>query len=358
MVNTNYYFGNFLLNNMVNDVGISIQAKSIDMPTVRPVTFPMARRDGVKKSGQMIDPRDVHIVLRVVGSSRTDLLSRLDTLKQSLFLQGQQLIIYEIDARYYANVDCISAPIPLQVGKDVISATVGCTFRCYDPIAYSPVLSTYDTGTVALTLSSSLWNFAAINITGGGTYYSYPLFRITNKTSTGSTTLTANRNSGTAYTTIAVAATSFSGSAADQLTITHGGTTQTLTASSGWSIGATTINVNSFTASANYVSSDVVAKVTQWQSLSITQTQDSQTLSVNTSSSVALPNANNDYVDIQCDPAASQGWTVQTNGSGLYSDFQGVMPVVEPSTTTFNIAIGSASAVSADCLISWRARYL
>lgn len=358
MVNTSYYFGSLLLNSMTNNLGITVLSKNVDMPTVKPVTFPMARRDGVKKSGQQIEPRDVHVILEVVGSSRVDLLSRLDTLKQGLFLQGQQLIIYEIDARYYTNVDCVSAPITFQAGQSAVKAHVPCTFRCYDPFAYASTLSTYDTGTVALTLASSLWNFAAINITGDGTYYSYPLFHIVNKTSTGSTTLTSARNNGTAYTTIAVASTSFSGASGDQLTITHGGTTQTLTASAGWSVGATSISTNSFTASANYVSSDVAAKVTQWNALTISQTQDSQTLTVNTSSGVPLPNLNGDYVDVQCDPAQTQGWSVQTNGSGLFSDFQGVPPVIEPGTTTFNISIASASAVSADCLISWRARYV
>jgi hypothetical protein len=356
--NSNYYFGSFLLNNMVHSFGISVQAKSIDMPAVRPATSSMARRDGVKKSGQMIEPRDVHVVLKVVGTSRVDLESRLDTLKQALFLQGQQLIIYEIDARYYTNVDCVSAPIPLQVGKDVTSATVGCTFRCYDPIAYSPILSTYDTGTVALTSANSLWNFAAITITGGGTYYSYPLFHITNKTSTGSTTLSAGLTSGNNYTSISVNATPFSASTGDQVAITHGGTTQTLTLSSPCALGATSISVSSFTASANYVSTDAVAKVTQWNALSISQTQDSQTLSVNTSSLVALPKNNGDYVDVQCDPAQTAGWSVQTNGSGLYSDPQGVFPVIEPGTTTFNISIASSSAITASCLISWRSRYL
>lgn len=358
MVNSNYYFGTFLLNSMVNNFGITVLSKNVDMPTVKPIVFPMARRDGAKKSGQQIDPRDVHLMLEVVGTSRADLESRLDSLKQALFLQGQQLIILEIDARYLQNVDCISAPINFQAGQSPVKAHVPCVFRCYDPFFYASSLSTYDTGTVTLTLSSSLWNFAAITITGGGTYYSYPTFHLINKTSTGSTTLSANRNSGTAYTTIAVNATSFSGSTGDQITITHGGTTQTLTASANWSVGATSISVNSFTASANYVSGDAVAKVTQWNSLSITQTQDSQTLSVNTSSSVPLPSTNGDYIDIQCDPAASQGWSAQTNGSGLFSDPQGVFPVVEPGSTTFNISIASASAVSADCLVSWRARYL
>lgn len=352
-----YSFGSYTLNNMVNGLGTTLLAKNVDMPVIKPVTFPMARRDGLKKSGEFVDGRDVNVLLKVVGSSRLDLISRIDTLQQALSLRSQTLIIHE-DGRYYQSVDCISAPVQFQAGQGVVAAAVPCTFKCYDPYAYAAALSTYDTGTVALTLSSSLWNFAAINQAGGGTYYSYPLFHIINKTSTGSTTLSAGLTSGTNYTSISVNATSFSGSSGDQLTITHGGTTQTLTASASWSVGATSISVSSFMASANYVSGDAVAKVTQWTSVSVSQAPDSQVLSVNTSSSVALPKNNGDYIDIQCDPAATNGWSVQTNGSGLYSDPQGLFPVMEPGTTTFNISIACASAVSADCLISWKSRYL
>lgn len=351
----NYYFGSFLLNNMSTGLGTTLLAKNMDLPIVKPVTFPIARRDGLKKSGEFVDGRDINVLLQVVGSSRIDLMSRIDTLQQALALRSQNLIIRE-DGRMFRSVDCVSAPVNFKAGSGVVQATVPCTFKAYDPYAYAASLSTYDTGTVSLTLSSSLWNFSAISLTGGGTYYSYPLIHLINKTSTGSTTLTAARNSGTAYTTIAVAATSFSGSTGDQITITHSGTTQTLTASAGWSVGATSISVNSFTASANYVSSDVAAKVTQWTQISISQTQDSQTLTTSSSSSVPLPSANADYVDIQCDPAT--GMTIQTNSSGKYSDPVGLFPVVEPGTTTINISIACASAVSAEAIISWNSRWL
>lgn len=352
----NYYFGSCLLNNMTNGLGTTLLGKNVDMPVINPVTFPIARRDGLKKSGEFVDGRDINVLLQVIGSSRVDLMSRIDTLQQALALRSQNLIIHE-DGRMFRSVDCLSAPVQFAAGKGVVQATIPCAFRAYDPYAYSATLSSYDTGIQTLTLSSSLWNFPAISITGGGNYYSYPLLHIINKTSTGSTTLTANRNSGTAYTTIAVAATSFSGSTGDQLTIAHGGTTQTLTASAGWSIGATSISVNSFTATANYVSSDVAAKVTQWTAITISQTQDSQTLSASSSSAVPLSSANADYVDIQCDPA--QGYTVQTNSSGNYSDpISALFPVIEPGTTTINISIACASAVRAECVISWNARWL
>lgn len=353
----NYLFGAFQINANSGGYGYFIESKTLHAPTMSPAVFPIARRDGGKRSGERVNPRQIDLDIKVIGSSRTDLLSRLDSLQQALSLRSQSLLIHDSGTRYYQSVDCFSAETKLGPGN-VVACLVACKFLAADPYAYATTSSSYDTGTVALTLSSSLWNFPSISITGGGTYYSYPLLHIINKTSTGNTTLTSARNSGTSYTTIAVAATSFSGSTGDQITITHSGTTQTLTASSGWSVGATTINVNSFTASANYVSGDVAAKVTQWTSISVAQTNDSQTISANSTSATPLPSANGDYVDFQCDPAQTAGMTIQTNGSGKYSDPNGVFPVVEPGLTTFNISIACASAVSAECIVSWVSRYV
>lgn len=354
---TAYFFGSAQINANSGGYGYFIESKPLSSPTFSPVLFPVARLGAMKKSGETTNPREIAMDIKVIGTSRTDLLSRLDSLQQTLSQRSQPLTIHDTGTRYYQSVDCTSAETVLGKGN-IVACLVQTKFLASDPYAYASTLSTYDTGTVALTLASSLWNFASINVTGGGTYYSFPLFHITNKTSTGNTTLTAGLTSGNSYTSISVSATPFSASTGDQITITHGGTTQTLTLSAPCALAATSISVNSFTASANYVSSDAVAKVTQWTSLSISQLQDSQTFSINSSSSVLLPKLNNDYIDIQCDPATVQGWSAQTNGSGLFSDPQGIFPVVEPDTTTFNISIACASAVSADCLISWRSRYL
>jgi len=223
-------------------------------------------------------------------------------------------------------------------------------------MAYAATSSSYDTGTVVLTLSSSVWNFAPIAIAGGGTVESYPLIHIVNKTSTGSTTLTTARNSGTAYTTLPVNATSFSGVIGDDLILSNGTTTQTVNVASNFSVGATTITVTSFTANATYAIGASVAKDTQWSAISVTQTTDSQTITTYSTSGTPLPNLNNDYVDIQCDPAT--GMSIITNGSGEKSDPVGIFPTLNPDSTTFNIAITSNSAVSADALFSWTARYL
>jgi len=352
----NYTLGSFVLSGNSLGLGYFFISKPLDMPTVSPITFNIARRDGLKKSGETVGSREINVVIKVVGSSRSDLISRLDSLQQALSLRGQSLMIHEdATARYYQNVDCVSATAPLGPGN-IVSCPVAIKFVAYDPYAYASTSSSYDTGTVALTLASSLWNFTAINITGGGTYYSYPLLHIINKTSTGSTTLTTARNSGTPYTTLPVNATSFSASIGDVLQLNNGSTTQNVTVATAFSVGATTITVTSFTANATYAIGATVLKVTQWNSIQISQVQDSQTLSANSTASVPLPNVNGDYVDVTCDPAT--GMSIITNSSGKLSDPVGLFPVMEPGTTTFNIGISCASAVSAECIISWTPRYM
>ncbi len=353
---TAYLFGSFQINANTGGLGYFVEGKSLNSPSFDPVLFPIARLGALKKSGEAVKPREIAVDIRVIGSSRSDLLSRLDTLQQALFERSQVLLIHDTGTRQYQSVDCISAEAVLGKGRSVVSCIAQCKFLASDPYAYATSSSSSDTGTVALTLASSLWNFAAINVAGGGTIYSYPLFHIVNKTSTGSTTLTTARNSGSTYTTLPVNATSFSASVGDILQLSSGGNTQNATVATAFSTSATTLTVTSFVANATYGIGATVAKVTQWTAISISQTQDSQTISASSSTDTPLPSANNEYIDVQCNPVA--GISIIANSSGENIDFSGVPPVIEPGTTTFNIAIACVSAVSAQCVISWNQRYL
>lgn len=350
-----YYFGSYQLDLFTSGLGNIIRSKDVSAPIMTPVTSNVARRYGSVKNGELVGARDIDIEIKIIGTSRSDLISRLDDLKKALRLRGQSLVIYE-DGRLFNNVDCLEASAKLSGGANVLACQVSAKFKAYDPMAYAASSSSYDSGTVVLTLASSVWNFSAISITGGGTVDSYPLIRLVNKTSTGSVTTTAARNSGTGYTTLAVNATTFSALVGDQLQLSNGSTTQTVIVATGFSVGATTITVNSFTANATYGIGATVLKLTQWSAISIAQATDSQTVTAYSTVTVPLPLINGDYTDIQCDP--STGFSIQTNGNGKYHDPIGVFPVLEPDSTTFNISITSASAVSAQALFSWVSRYL
>lgn len=354
---SNYTFGAFQLNAVAGGLGYYVIGRDLPLPVVKPVTYNIARRDGAKKSGEAVDPRQVTLTIKVVGSSRTDCIARVDALQQALALRGQALCIHE-DGRYYQNVDALSAPVSFKAGGGVVSCEVQVAFLCYDPYAYASAQSSYDSGVVALTLSGGLWNFPPIAISGGGTTYSLPLIRLYNRTSSGASLLTAARNSGTVYTTLAVAATPYSGAVGDTIILSNGTNTQTVTVATGFSAGATTITVSSFTANANYTTSSSATKNTQWSSITVAQSNDSQTITGSNSATAPLPNLSGDYVDIQCDPTGASGWTIQTNGSGQLVEPLGVFPVIEPTSTSFAISIASGSAVSAEAVISWLPRYL
>jgi hypothetical protein len=351
-----YTFGSFLLHNP--SAGYLLTGKELNLPIVKPHTAPIARREGMKKSGEQVDSRTVTATVKVVGISRLDLISKIDALQQALSLRGQALCLHE-DGRFYKNVDAIGAPVKFQAGHGIVQCEIAIAFTAYDPFAYAVTNNSYDTGSVALTLSGSSWAFSTISLSDSGTVYSLPFIRIYNRSSTGSTTLSAGLTSGTSYTSISVNATTFSASVGDQLTLTDGGSnTQTLTVATAFSAGATTISVNSFTAATSYASGDSVTKITQWTNLAIAQMPDSLALSCNSSVGAALPALNGDYVDIQCDPSVFNGYTIQTNSNGQLIEPLGLFPVIEPGTTTFTISIQCASAVTAEAVFTWTSRYM
>lgn len=352
-----YTYGQFQINANTGLLGYFLTAKDLSLPVKKPSTSYIPRSAVSKKSGEAIEPRSIPVVIKVVGSSRPDLISRLDALQQALDLRSQPLCIHE-DGRTYQAVDALSASTSFKAGSGVVQCEVQCVFMAYDPFAYAATPSTYDTGTVTLSASGGSWAFPTISITGGGTTYAYPFIRVYNRSSTGSTTLSAGLTNGTGYTSISVNATTFSAAIGDTITITHSSTTQTLTVATAFSVGTTTITVSSFTASANYVSGDVAAKVTQWTNITITQMLDSLSIATVNTGSAPLPANNGDYVDIQCSPTAINGWSIQTNNSGNFSDPIGLFPVVEPIVTPFAITIVAGSQVSAEAAFTWTARYL
>jgi hypothetical protein len=353
----NYTFGQFVLNQNSNGLGYYLMERELPLPIVKPIQFNIARRDGAKKSGETVDARIINAKIKIIGTSRIDLVSRVDALQQALSYRSQQLCLHE-DGRYYQSVDATVAPVKFSAGGGVVACGCVVTFTCYDPYAYSATPSTYDTGQQNPTLSNGTWNLMPINLTGGGTIYSYPLIRLYNYASSGSTTLTAALTSGNTYTSISVNPTPFSCQSGDQILITDGITTQALTCNGGFSVNATTILVNSFVASTNYIVGDIAQKNTAWTSLTVTQSNDNQTIAATATQTTPLPSKNGDYVDIQCDPAALNGWTIQTNSSGVYAEPTGLFPVMEPGLTTFNVGINCPSTVITDVVFSWVPRYL
>src|SRR2546430_516934 len=124
-------FGSYSLDTVSGGLGIMFQGKDVSAPVVTPVTSNVARRYGTVKSGEVVGARDIDVALKIVASSRLDLIARLDALKKALWLRGQQLVVYE-DLRYFANVDCLSAEAKVGGGATVLTAPVVLKFRAYE----------------------------------------------------------------------------------------------------------------------------------------------------------------------------------------------------------------------------------
>src|SRR5256885_3712845 len=205
-----YSFGGYILNSFSNGLGNIVRSKDISTPTVTPITASVARRFGTVKSGESVGARDIDITLKIIGSSRTDLISRLDALKKALRLRGQSLVIFE-DSRLLQNTDCLAAEGKLTGGADVLACNLSLKFRAYDPIMYAATSSSYDTGTVALTSASGTWNFPAISVTGGGTSGAFSPLKFKKKTSTRAATPSPAPKVSTGYTQLPRDATRFRG---------------------------------------------------------------------------------------------------------------------------------------------------
>lgn len=271
---TSYFFGTFNIN---DDAHYFLRHKNLDSAEIKPTLQKIAHLDGEKQTGYATNSRQIPIVIEVVGTSRSDLESRVDTLDAALRLKQQQLQIHALDSRYFI-ADCISAKLPL-TGDTPIKAQVACVFLCQSPYAYAQATSTQNVAAANLTLvSGSIYKYADQSFAGGGTAVALPTIHL--------------------------------------------------------------------------VSTNNIA----WTQVQIIQNTDSRTLTITSN----LPTATNDYLDIYCDPnnIPSGGYSVQKNGTTGCA-FNGIFPVLEPTTTSWTIQVttgGSTPAGSAQW--SWQARWM
>jgi hypothetical protein len=164
-------FGTFDLDG--NTSGYYLRQKNLDLAEVKPSLQKVAHLDGMKISGEVVNERLISCVVEVIGASRSDLESKLDTLDLALRLKQQQLAIHTLDTRYFV-ADCIKAPVTF-AGDKAISALVNCTFLCAVSYAYSSTTSTQSVAGASLTLvSGSTYKYADQTFSGGGTAVALP----------------------------------------------------------------------------------------------------------------------------------------------------------------------------------------
>lgn len=357
---TTYQYGAFVLNDGVN---YFLTEKHLDMPAFRQTLFPIARLEGMKKTGERINEKRIPVVITVVGVSRSDLESKLDTLYGALALRQQSLTLHALDNRYYV-ADAISGTAHLVPGK-ILSAQVPVTFVAQQPFAYAPAQSIATTGSVTLTQvtgSTTNWQLAGgFNVgAGGGNYFARPTLQIYNLTPINQTNLTAALTSGNVYTTLSVSALPAAATTGQIFILVNASNVyQRVTLAANALLGATSLSVTSFTANANYPAPGTNCGLdTYFQGFVLNQQPDNQTLL--TTAVPVVQNAPTGGVTIYCDPTAPSGYSVIPTGApGLTPiAFSGSFPVIEPLSTTFTLTLTCSTAPTIQLTAIWTPRWL
>lgn len=170
-------FGSFNLNDNKNYI---IRSKNLDFAEVKPTLQKLAHLDGMKISGSSINSRQIQVTMEVIGSSRTDLENKLDTLDLALSLKQQQLTLHTTPDNRYFVADCLSAKTQF-ANTDPVRAMVTLVFLCQIPYAVNPTTSTQSIAAGNLTLvSGHVYQFANQVFAGGGTAIALPTIHLVN----------------------------------------------------------------------------------------------------------------------------------------------------------------------------------
>jgi hypothetical protein len=375
-----YSYGDFQINDHLGGLGYFLMSKDLDFPEMKPAISPLALYDGNKITGYQVAHRQIQCDIYIVGTSRTDCIARKDQLEAALALRDQQLVLHE-DGRYWI-ANAISGKARFAAGKGIVQAQIPVLFICANPYAIAAAAAApYDSGNVAYTtvVVAGSYRSPVFYVAGGGTIYCWPTITLTHQLATpGSTTLNGALTQGTNYTSITVtSAPALSAGQVIKLSWTTGGNTfaQKLVVSGTVTAGATSIPVNSFTASASFpITSTTVAISTAWNNVTIAQLTDNYSIQANgnndqtyeivggnsvVSGVYLLPQAQNDFITINCDPTASNGWTITGSVQGVSFTYQpnGAFPPLEPTTTQWQITVTADNQPTADFKLAWTPRY-
>jgi hypothetical protein len=205
---TTYMYGACVLHDGIN---YFLTEKPLDFPVFKQTYFQVGRLEGVKKSGERLNERQIAVTIKVVGASRVDLEYKLDTLYQGLSARQQSLTLHSEDARYYI-ADAVAGQARLVPGR-ILAVDVPVTFVCQQPFAYASSQSVRTWASLLMSAVSgqaNVWQLPSasnpLSVSGGGNYFARPTIILTNETTANATTLSSTVSSGTAYTTLSVAA--------------------------------------------------------------------------------------------------------------------------------------------------------
>lgn len=354
---TQYYYGGFAIHDGQH---YFITSKDDSLPSFSQTVFQVARFEGVKKTGERVNSKQIPVTLQVIASSRADLESKLDALYAALSMRQQQLTLHASDGRYFV-ADCVDAKASLVAGRPA-SADVACTFVAQQPFAYAASASAFDSGSMVMPTAgtSTTWQLPSAtnpqNISGAGNTFARPTIILTNQTATNATTTTAGLTNGVAATTISIAALPAAAASGSVFLLVSGTHSQRVTLSAPALLGATSLSVTSFTPNFSYPSSSQCVLDIYVQAIQLSQNPDGNVLAVSNLGVQEVGNGQN--LTINCDPISStNGYTCISSSDGLLNGFVGSFPVMQPGTTQFSLIVTCSNQPTIRMQITWIPRW-
>jgi len=351
---TRYSYGTFCFHDGVNYL---LTKKSISAVPVKETLFKIARFEGMKKTGEVTNARTITLEIRVLGSSRADLESKLDALYQAFSQRQQNLTLHSVDGRYYL-ADCVGMDATLAPGS-ILSAIVSATFLCQQPYAYAAQQLFFTSGGVSGgNIGGQNWQLANQTIMGGGNVFNRPTIILANNLQRNTVTLTGALTSGNPYTSLSVSSIGTTIPSGTWLYLNdNAGHTQHIQTSAQANSGATSISVTSFNANANYpASSSSVYQDHYITGFTLTQNPDGTTLSV---SNLGFTWGGQQVITLICDPSVAGGYTVVCNSQpNTLLAFTGTFPVFEPGANTIGLVATSYNRADITIQAQWTPRWL
>jgi len=179
----------YLLNglNINNGTSFFVLNKPFDFPTASPALAKIARLEGNTVTGYDIKPRTIPIQVRILGTSRSNLESNIDTLYQALATPNVTLSLHS-DGRYWRGT---VTDVKLSLASNVpLTAVCTITFTAFQPYPWASSVSANDTGVQQMSGSGPTYTYT-YSVTGGGNIWTYPSITVTLKTPSVQGTLTS-----------------------------------------------------------------------------------------------------------------------------------------------------------------------
>jgi hypothetical protein len=354
MALTPVYYGSFNINDGINYV---VTKRTVPFPSINPSMFKIGRLEGMKKVGESINERKLTIEGRVIAVSRADLENKLDALQAAFFIRGQNLNMHTNDQRYFI-ADCIEMQFELGPGN-VIHCPYTAIFQAYTPFAFSPTQSVVTSGINTMigggvNLGAQLTTFT-YSVVGGGNVYTRPVIRIYQRTPACAMTLTGTTLVvGQINGTISCTATPQLLNIGDDIILSSGTHTQSVVVAATTPSGATSVQVGGFAPNFAYAAGTTLTRDLTWNTVQVNQTLDQQALIVSTS----LPAAPGDYLDVNCDPLQTNGYTAILNGGNTISTVAGSFAALQPTSTPYTFSIFSNSIPQIEVVWTFTSRWL